>query len=212
MSKVIDCKNMSCPLPVVNTKKYFDNIESGEAIVIVDNEIARNNIIKFAVKQRLACEMNKSSGSSYELKLTKGYEEISEVLNKEEKQVKENLSVEENKLPNSEKFAIVIGSDKMGEGNDDLGKILMKSYLFALSESEIIPSHLIFLNSGVYLTEKNSNTINSINKLIQRGVEIIICGTCIEFYNIKDNIEVGEISNMYSIVEIMNESDKVLKI
>lgn len=202
MSKVIDCKKMSCPLPVVNTKKYFDNIDAGEATVIVDNEIARNNIMKLAVKQKFTCEMSKS-GSDYKIKLIKRKEQGKDLV---EDLVEEKVSL------NSEKYGIVIGSNTMGSGDDDLGKILMKSYLFALSEAEIIPTHLIFLNSGVCLTEKDSNTIKSINKLKERGVDIVVCGTCIEFYNIQDNIGVGEVSNMYSIVEIINECDKVFKI
>lgn len=193
---IIDCKGLSCPLPVVETKKYFDSISSGEATVIVDNEIAKNNVIKLAEKEKLKVSL-REVGNLFHIALTKGE--------------RENLNNNVDALEQN-KYTIVISSNKMGEGDDDLGKILMKSYLFALSEADIVPHSLIFLNSGVYLIEENSNTLDSIKKLRERGVNILVCGTCIEFYAIEKNIGVGEVSNMYSIVEIMNEADKLLKI
>lgn len=193
---IIDCKGLSCPLPVVETKKYFDSITSGYATIIVDNEIAKNNVMKLAEKQKLKINL-KEIENLFHITLTKAQREniINDVYNLEEN-----------------KYTIAIGSNKMGEGDDQLGKILMKSYLFALSESDIIPNSLIFLNSGVYLIEENSNTLDSVKKLRERGVDILVCGTCVEFYGIEKNIGVGEVSNMYSIVEIMNQADKLLKL
>ncbi len=88
----------------------------------------------------------------------------------------------------------------------------MKGYLYTLSESDIIPKELIFLNGGVKLTVKGSEVLESLQNLEKRGVKILSCGTCLDFYGIKDNLAIGEISNMYTIVESMNTSNKVIKL
>lgn len=192
MSNIINCKGMNCPLPVVNTKKYFDTIESGASTTIVDNEVAKNNIVKFAENSGFKYEIEEKDGL-YHITITKG-----QIQEEEKAVVNENLS--------NEKFTIVIGSDKLGNGDDDLGIALMKSYLFALSEADKIPSNLVFLNSGVKLVVEGSLVLESLEKLQERGVKIESCGLCLDFYKIKDTLKIGEITNMYAIIELMNSS------
>ena len=189
--KKIDCLGMACPMPVINTKKYFDSIEEGVAEVLVDNEVAKNNICKYAEGCGYNFDASEKEGN-YIIKIEKNGE------NKIEK-----------KEPD---FVIVVGTDKFGQGNDDLGTILMKGYLYTLSESDIIPKELIFLNGGVKLTVKGSEVLESLQNLEKRGVKILSCGTCLDFYGIKDDLAIGEISNMYTIVESMNTSNKVIKL
>jgi len=186
---------MNCPLPVVNTKKYFDTIEKGISTTIVDNEVAKNNIIKFAENSGFKYEVEERDGL-YHILITKG------------EGIKEDKSSEV-KESNDEIFTIVVGSDKLGNGDDDLGIALMKSYLFALSEAEKIPNNLILLNSGVKLVVEGSLVLDSLEKLQQRGVEIQSCGLCLDFYKIKDSLRIGEITNMYAIIEIMNNSKTI---
>lgn len=195
MSHIIDCKGLNCPLPVVNTKKYFDTIENGIATTIVDNEIAKNNVVKFAENANL--EVNVSEKDSlYHITITKGEGQPQE------------LKIENNSEAN-EKFTIVVSGDKLGDGDEALGEALMKSYLFALSEADIIPNNLVFLNSGVKLVVEGSLVLESINKLKERGVSIYSCGLCLDFYKIKDKVQVGEITNMYAIIEMMNSSKTI---
>ena len=99
----------------------------------------------------------------------------------------------------------------MGEGDDALGKILMKSYMYALSESSEIPEELVFLNGGVKLVTEGTEVLDSIKELERKGTKIISCGTCLDFYGLKDKLLTGEVSNMYTIVEIMN-SKRIVKI
>lgn len=189
---IIDCNGLKCPTPVINTKKYFDSIEEGSATIIVDNEVAKNNIVKL-------CESN-------------GYK--SDVKNKENNFeitiVKENCGCEV--MDFSQTTCVVVASDKLGEGDDTLGTTLMKSYLFALSESDNLPTNLVFMNGGVKLVVNNSSCLESILKLNERGVEITSCGTCLDFFQIKDQLAVGEISNMYAIVDLMNKSNNTIKL
>lgn len=193
MSKIIDCRGMACPMPVINTKKYFDSIVTGEATVIVDNLIAKNNISKLAVSCGLLYNIEEKEGHFY-IKINK------------------NESIDNAQVSIGRGLTIVITSDKLGNGEDTLGELLMKSYLFALSESDSIPEYLIFLNSGVKLSTGGSESIESLKKLKEKGTYIISCGTCLDFYNLKDNLVVGEVGNMYTIVEKMNTSTNTIKL
>lgn len=193
MGNIIDCKGLNCPLPVVNTKKYFEGIEEGAATTIVDNEVAKNNVVKLAQKMGCTTKVQEKENLFYvEIIKASGT----------------NTGIKEAK---DEKFVIVIGQDKLGE-DEKLGNILMKGYIFALSEADVVPTDLIFLNSGAKLTTKDSVVLDSLKKLEERNVKIQVCGTCLDFYNIKEELSIGEISNMYSIVETMNTADKVINI
>ena len=182
---IIDCKGLACPRPVINTKKYFDSIENGEAQVIVDNEIAKNNIIKLANSNNIESDVE-FENNFFIINLKK--------LKNIDKKVSEDALV------------ILIGKDKLGDGSDTLGTALMKSYIYALSESDKIPTHLLFLNGGVKLTIEDSEVLESLRVLQDKGVEILSCGTCLDFYGIKEKLAIGEITNMYNIVEVMNSS------
>ena len=189
---IIDCKNLRCPQPVINTKKYFDSIEQGEALVIVDNEVAKNNISKFAENNGFSLEVTEEAGL-YKVKV-----------------IKDSCGCQ---VMNSDrKLAILITNDKLGLGDDTLGATLMKSYLFALSESDNLPKDLVFLNAGVKLTSEGSECMESLKRLKDKGVNILSCGTCLDFYELKEKLLIGEISNMYTIVEIMNSADNTIKL
>ncbi len=192
----IDCRGLNCPIPVVNTKKYFDALESGIGVTVVDNEIAKNNVVKFAQGNGFNYEIEEREGNIYYITITKG-----------------EVTVEELNLKNSneeeEGFTIVIGSDKLGNGDDELGTALIKSYLFALSEAEVIPTNLVFLNAGVKLVVEGALTLDSLKRLVERGVNIQSCGLCLDFYGLKENLAVGEISNMYAIIEMMNKGKTI---
>ncbi len=192
VNNIIDCKGLNCPIPVVNTKKYFDNLESGVGVTIVDNEVAKNNVVKFVRGNGFTYEVEEKEGNLFYITITKG------------KAKAEELKLE-NDTSREEIFTIVIGSDKLGNGDDELGVALMKSCLFALSEAEVVPDNLLFLNAGVKLVVEGALTLDSIKRLKERCVNVQSCGLCLDFYGLKDNLEVGEITNMYAIIEMMNK-------
>jgi selenium metabolism protein YedF len=189
----IDCKGLKCPQPVINTKKYFDSIEKGEAEIIVDNEVAKTNISKLCQSNNLKFSVEEKEGL-YIIKI-----------------IKEGNQCE---VMESDRTTLVIlvASDKLGAGDDTLGATLMKSYMYALSESDKLPADLLFLNSGVKLVTEGSAVLDSLNKLKERGVNIASCGVCLDFYGIKDKLEVGEITNMYTIIEKMNTAGNTIKL
>lgn len=190
---VIDCKGLRCPQPVINTKKYFDSIEKGEAEVIVDNEVAKNNISKFCQSNNLKFTVEEKKGL-YHIKITKE-DCCCEIMAFDDKSI-----------------VILVASDKLGEGDDTLGSTLMKSYMYALSESDKLPTDLLFLNSGVKLVGEGSAVLDSLNKLKERGVNIASCGICLDYYGIKEKLAVGEITNMYTIIEKMNTASNTIKL
>ena len=105
---------------------------------------------------------------------------------------------------------INISSNRMGKGDDDLGDILMQSFINTLVKLDPLPSTIILYNSAVLLCTKNSAVIDSLNTLEEKGIKILICGTCADFYNVREDISTGTISNMYTIMETLNKSDKII--
>lgn len=195
--KTINCVGLPCPKPVIMTKKELENIENGELEVIVDNLVAKENVSKYAKSAGLDFTINEKE-NLYHILIKKGNNEAVEcsLMNFE----------------NEKNLVIVVGSDKLGTGDDNLGNVLMKSYIYALTESETKPKTILFLNGGVKLTTEGSEVLESLKSLESKGVEILSCGTCLDFYGLKDKLTIGNITNMYTIVEKMNSAEKTIRI
>jgi len=192
MVKIVDCRGLKCPKPVIMTKKELEAIESGEITSIVDNDGARQNLQKLAESMGCSSKVLDKDGFFY-VTITKCKDcSIIEIEDK-------NL-------------VILVGTDKFGTGDDKLGAALMKSYMFALSECDVLPETMLFVNSGVKLTTEGSEVIESLNKLQDNGVMMMSCGTCLDFYNLKEKLLIGSISNMYTIVEKMNKASNTVKL
>lgn len=187
MRKEVDARGEACPKPVIMTKKELDNIAKGIVTTIVDNEVAKDNVSKLANSLGYVYDVDKVSDKEYHIHITKG----------EVKDEEANVCI-----PDTFKdLTIAFASNTMGSGSEELGKILMKSFVYTLTEATPFPSTLVFYNSGVYLTCEGSEVLEDLKTLEGEGVEIISCGTCLDYYNIKDKLQVGEISNMYTIYE-----------
>lgn len=198
---IIDCKGLACPMPVIKTKKYFDLEDSKEALVIVDNEVAKNNVLRLAKGINLNSSFVEEDGL-YKIQLSRG--EFSDV-----QSANTNESVVEYK---SSAPTILVASNLLGNGDDRLGETLMKIYINTLAESEILPENLMFINGGVKLTCTGSDVLDSLNSMKEKGVNIISCGACLDFYNLKEELKVGEIGNMYQIIDLMNKSGNTIKL
>lgn len=192
--KIIDCRGLKCPKPVILAKKEYDLIDRGEFQVIVDNEAAKENVIKFVKNEGGNCIAEEKEGLYY---LTV-------------KKESSNCSIMD--FEHEENLVIAVTTDKLGRGDDKLGEVLMQSYMYALSESDNKPKTIIFINGGVKLTTEGSEVLDSLNRLAEGGVEILSCGTCLDFYGLKEKLKIGSISNMFTIVEKMNTSSKVVNI
>ena len=106
---------------------------------------------------------------------------------------------------------MVVASDRMGEGNDELGKVLIKSFIFAVTQLEQLPKTMLFYNGGATLTTEGSDSLEDLKSLEAQGVEILTCGTCLDYYGLKDKLAVGGVTNMYSIVEAMAGAGRIIR-
>lgn len=186
MKKQIDARGQTCPRPVIMTKNELENMDKGILTTIVDNEVAKENLSKLAGSMGYSFSVDEVSEDEYHVHINKG-----EVLEKKSAP----------SIKNTKDLTIAFASDTMGEGDEQLGNILMKSFLYTVAESTPYPATMVFYNGGVRLTCEGSEVLDDLLKLEKEGVEIISCGTCLDFLNIKDNIKVGSISNMYTIYE-----------
>lgn len=196
MSKIIDAKGKNCPIPVIMAKKEIDN--GADAFIIeVDNPIAVENLKKLANNQGFFISVSENGGN-FSVGFNKNCQECNEILNK----------LEEKSLVGN--WAIFIGKEIIGAGSEELGKNLMKMFFYTLSESDDLPKYLLFMNDGVKVPSLNEQAIEHLKEIESRGTEILVCGACLNFYNIEDKLGAGKVSNMYDISNAMKEVDKVI--
>jgi len=193
---VIDCRGLACPQPVVTTKQALDQLKEGEMIVIVDNASSCNNVERFAQSQGCSVDI-KEKGEDFYIHIQK----VSDKGKAEATQLEEKVK----------KVVVYINSHLLGIGDDALGAILMRSFLKTLMDLEIKPSRLILINSGVRLATEGSEVLETLRALSQKGIEIFSCGTCLDFYGLKQKLKVGVVSNMYDIAQTLLEADRLIR-
>lgn len=181
----LDCRGLQCPEPVLRTKKALERA-TGSFSVLVDNETARDNVARFAGTSGCDVEVSEAE-DGFILRITK-------VAPATEPDAPPQAG---SRAPLS--AVILIKSDQLGTGERELGAALMKSFLYASSEAESVPAGMIFMNSGVKLATENEETIAHLKKLEERGVAIMVCGTCLDYYGLTDRLAAGRVSNMYEI-------------
>lgn len=198
--KEVNAKGLACPQPLILTKKAVENSEEKDFLVIVDNDTAVKNLEKFAKSSNLNFRFEKKSDNEFNVFVSKNSE-----TNLQEPTA--FCSVEA-----SSDTVIAISKDFMGNGSEELGKILIKGFVYTSSEYEKLPKTIVFFNSGVKLTCEDSPCIDDLQKLQDKGVEIISCGTCLDYFGLKEKLLVGEISNMYTIYKTLFNAGKVINI
>ncbi len=200
MEKIIDAKGLACPQPVVLTKKAL--AENNAVTVIVDNETAKENIKRLAENSGCTLSIKQEDEGLFTIVITKAESSISADQSADKKN-----KVQTSTGPN----VFVISSDTMGEGDDELGAALMKAFIHTIPDLDYLPDTLIFYNTGVKLAVQNSDVLDDLKKLQESGVELLVCGTCANFFNIKEEISVGIISNMYDIAGAMAKAGRIVK-
>jgi len=186
----IDCRGLPCPQPVVLTKRLLDQMLEGEIVTIVDNQAARDNLIRLA--KNFAYDVDvEQAGNDFRVRISKT----------------ESMPTQ---LEAVEDIVIMVTSNVLGHGDDTLGNVLIKSFFYSLNENDVIGKTLIFLNSGVKLTCSGSEVLENLMALDKRGTEVLSCGTCLDFYGLKEKLCVGKITNMYHILELLIKAQKVI--
>lgn len=208
----------TCPIPVIKTKNAIKQM-NGEGVVevMVDNEIAVQNLTKMAKQKQYACRSEKLSGEEYRvvITVTKGAQEDgrqTDALAAVTFPAPSETPDADACIPDGrkKKKIVVIRSGKMGEGNDELGTVLMKGFIYALTELDRLPETILLYNGGAPLSCEGSDSLEDLKTLEAQGVEIMTCGTCLNYYGLTDKLAVGTVTNMYAIAEKMSEADTII--
>ena len=187
----VDAIGQVCPVPIILTKNALKDIEEGQVEVSVDNKISLENLEK----------MSREMGYDYSV------EESGEIFKIVINKMREEVEIRDSE----ENTVVVIDSVHMGKGDEELGRILMKGFVYTLSEMEDIPKTILLYNEGVKLAVKGADSLQDLITLEERGVEILSCGTCLNFYGIAEELGVGSITNMYTILERQMNATRVIK-
>lgn len=208
--KIVDARGLACPLPVVKAKEAVKSFKGqGTLTVLADNEIAVQNLQKFAAQKGLAAASEKKADKEYEVTI----QVSADVLAAAAVPAAAEEPEEESCSPDARKkgMLVVLSANVMGTGEEKLGKSLMKAFVFALTKQDVLPETILCYNSGAYLTCEGSESLDDFKELEAEGVHILTCGTCLDFYGIKDKLAVGAVTNMYDIVEKMEQAGTILR-
>ncbi len=210
-----------CPIPVVKTKKALGELTGADQIeVLVDNETAVKNVTKMAKSSGAVAESEQLGERQYRVLITVD-EATAARLGAAGKTNgssagtagadRQNAASQAAACPTCIGTVVAVGSDRMGEGSEELGHILMKSFIFAVTQLDDLPDKMLFYNGGAKLTIEGSECLEDLKNLEEQGVEIMTCGTCLDYYGIKDKLAVGSVTNMYSIVETLQGAMSVIR-
>jgi selenium metabolism protein YedF len=193
MAQTIDARGLACPQPVILAKKALD--ANDEAVVLVDDTVARENVKRLATNMGFLVE-EKQLGAETHIHISKG----------------DACRLVQGVIPHQGLLVVVISSDTMGRGEEVLGGVLMKSFLHTLTQTTPMPDVLILFNTGVKLAGKGSEVLDDLEALETAGVKILACGTCLNYFSLKDELAVGSVSNMYDIAQAILTAGRIVHI
>lgn len=216
----LDERGKQCPLPVIDTKKALGRCNAGEIVeVTVDNEIAVQNLRKMADHKGLKSSFEKTGDREFQVRITAGNAEPGRFVNGQAAEGGQagvgGMAAEGNEAAGAAQdtacqpdcrrkgMVVVLSSNLMGQGDEILGKLLMKGFVYALTEQDSLPETILLYNSGAYLSCEGSDNVEDLRNLEAQGVEILTCGTCLNHYGLGDKLKVGSVTNMYEIAERM---------
>ena len=192
----------ACPVPVVKTRKAMETIKGAEVVeTLVDNEIAVENLKKMAGQMGYQVKDQKLEEGKYSVQI---------MVTEAEKTENMQADICDCRPTAASDKVVVIRSNVMGEGDPELGKVLIKGFIYALSQQEELPKTILFYNGGAYLTCEGSASLDDLKELEHRGVKILTCGTCLNFYGLSEKLKVGEVTNMYEIAATMSKASLIV--
>lgn len=194
---IIDAKGKACPMPVVMAKKEMET-GTAEFGITVDNAIAVENLKKLAASQGFTPTVTEADGVFTVTMLRTGAPAA---------EAPEIISCG---APTNGSWVVFAGKDVIGAGAEELGHSLIKMFFYTLAEGSKLPDAIVFMNSGVRLVTENEQTVEQLKRLEERGVRLVVCGTCLNYYSLTEKLQCGTVSNMYDIVETMTAAAKVI--
>jgi len=187
----VDCRGMTCPAPVISVKKTLE--KESDFLVLLDDGAPRENVARFARNRGCQVSEERNDGG-WIITVTSGSSPV----------------VEPGASPGER--ALLITSDRLGDGPEELGGLLMRNFIHTLLESAEIPDRMFFMNRGVLLTTEGSEVLESLEKLGGMGVKILSCGLCLDFFNLKTKLRAGATTNMLTTVESLMAAGRVIKL
>jgi selenium metabolism protein YedF len=204
MAIEIDARGLPCPQPVLKTKEAIERSVGSPLLILVSTEESRDNVVRFL--KHAGAEVDSVSERAGEFHIRT--KEIAASAKAELKPEDYICSTE----PAGSGTTIFINKDRIGHGSDELGNNLIKAFVATIKDLSVQPKTICFMNGGVKLTVKGSETLPYLKELEEKGVELLVCGTCLGYFNLKEELGAGRISNMYDISETMLKSSKVITI
>ena len=198
MTNVVDASGMACPIPVVKANQALAQMTEGILEVHVDNTVAVENLKRMALQKGLPVKTEQPEDSHYVVTIP--------VTGAVDAAMPELTCTD-----CAGNTVVAVDTDSMGRGNDELGAVLIKGFLFAVSRLETLPKTVLFYNGGAKLTTEGSASLEDLRLMEQQGVEILTCGTCLNYYGLTDQLAVGSATDMYTIVERLSRAEKVIK-
>lgn len=199
----VDAMGDACPIPVVKTLKALrELVGAGTIVTLVDNEVAVQNLTRMAHEK--GCEVASEQLGEKRYRVTLTVPEGVEVADGEAEAATCLVPAERN-------LVIQVSSDAMGAGSDELGRNLMKAFVYAVTQQDELPATMLFYNGGARLTCEGSSCLDDLKALADQGVEILTCGTCLNHYGITDKLAVGEVTNMYVICQKLEQASHVVR-
>ena len=196
----IDARGKACPLPVIETRKALK--EASVVETIVDNKIATENLKKMADQLGYECTIEEQSPTHYTVVISRDGE--TGVVTADSDEARGIHAPDDS-------YIVVVTSSMMGTGAEDLGKKLLQTFIYTLTEQDILPEKIIFYNGGVPLVTDDSDSLADLQSLAASGVEVYVCGACLNYYELTERVAVGEITNMFRIVEMMRTAHRIVK-
>ncbi len=204
MTKIeVNAMGLACPAPVIKTKNALAQMKEGDSLEVrVDNEIAVQNVTRFANSKGLTAQGEKLGDKEFLIRI-----EVDAPV-AEAAQEEDAISCTPDQRSNT---VVAVSSDCMGMGSEELGRGLMKAFLYALNQQEKLPKTIVFYNGGAKLTVEGSDSLEDLKNMEAQGVEILTCGTCLNHFGLTEKLAVGSVTNMYTIVETLEQAGKVVK-
>ncbi len=194
--KELDCRNMACPLPVVTVKRALEESGGDGIRVLLDDGAPRENVARYAIHRGYEVTEEPVEGG-YVLLIGDGVG---------------TTSAPENVAASIDRSVVLISSDRLGDGPEELGRLLMKNFIITLLDLDDLPGRIFFVNSGVLLTTEGSEVLDPLEKLGNRGVEVLSCGVCLDFFHRKEKLRAGLVTNMFTIAESLTTASSVIRL
>ena len=204
MAIIVDVRGLPCPQPVIKTKEALEQSKGEPLQVLISNQESRDNVVRFLTHSGVEIDRVEEKSGEFVVLTKKSEGKIQVAV------PQEVVSC----YPQSTGMGttIFINKDRIGHGSDELGSNLIKAFIATIKDLAVQPRTICFMNSGVKLTVKGAETLPYLKGLAEKGIEILVCGTCLNYFNLKEQLGVGRISNMYDISETMLKSSKVITI